>query len=222
MHLLVSSDYYMNLENLWRGYPHLELDFYFKTYYLVQMSYWLQQMYFVQIEVRRKDYLNMISHHVITNSLVVFSYITNYTRVGHVMLVLMDFADIFLSTAKVLNYLRLKLICDITFTIFFISWIASRHIGFGMVMWSIMFDPEKVNPNEKWDPKNGIFYTSNTRRFFLVLLTALQILMFVWLWMILRVLIKVIVGTGAEDVRSSDEDDDVEHETKVLNEKKKA
>jgi acyl-CoA-dependent ceramide synthase len=42
----------------------------------------------------------MFSHHILTIALVVGSYIANFTRVGTVLHVLMDFCDILLPVSK--------------------------------------------------------------------------------------------------------------------------
>jgi len=210
LYLLYHSPYWMNIEKLWADYPHIEFLPGIKRYYLIQMSYWLQQMYFIQIEVRRKDYLNMLTHHFVTNILILVSYFCNYTRMGHVLLVLMDFSDIFLSFAKVLNYLKFRFICDVFFGLFVLSWIPTRHVGFMFVVWSIYVHPLMYNECTRWDPANGFYFTEPVRYLFIYLLCALQVLMVIWFTMILKVMYRIIKGNNAADVRSSDEESDNE------------
>lgn len=60
----------------------------------------------VNIEARRKDYWEMIIHHAITISLIAASYAYHQTRVGHLILVLMDVVElIFPVRSKQLLYL---------------------------------------------------------------------------------------------------------------------
>ncbi len=56
------------------------------------------------------------------------SYGCRYLRVGLAVLVVHDFADIFLYTAKSLHYLKVKGGTDILFAIFAISFFASRNV----------------------------------------------------------------------------------------------
>lgn len=65
-----------------------------KQYYLVQFAFWVQQILVVNIEERRKDYHQMLTHHVITCMLIFTSYGQHQTRVGNVILCLMDVVDI--------------------------------------------------------------------------------------------------------------------------------
>ncbi|KAJ9087414.1 Sphingosine N-acyltransferase lag1 [Entomophthora muscae] len=202
-YLAYHSPYWLDSSQFWIGYPHLEISPGIKRFYLFQIGYWLQQMVYVQIEVRRKDYLNMIVHHIITNMLMVISYYCNFTRMGHIILTLMDFSDIFLSLAKTLNYLKFPILCDATFILFVLSWVPSRHIGFMALVWSIMVDPFKYNPDSIWDPANGVFYTETFRVLILTLLLSLQVLMLIWFKMILIILFRIIKGENLKDDRSS-------------------
>lgn len=70
-----------------------------KSYILAQLGFWVQQVLVINIEERRKDYWQMLSHHFITISLMYGSYRYGYTRVGNLILVLMDVVDIFLPVS---------------------------------------------------------------------------------------------------------------------------
>jgi acyl-CoA-dependent ceramide synthase len=56
----------------------------------------MHQILILNAEARRKDHAQMMAHHIITVILMVTSYFTNFTRVGCVIMVLMDWCDIFL------------------------------------------------------------------------------------------------------------------------------
>lgn len=70
-----------------------------KYYYLTQMAFWFQQLYCIQTEKRRKDHYAMFSHHIITITLLVSSYYTNFTRIGNAVLCSMDLTDLLLSVS---------------------------------------------------------------------------------------------------------------------------
>ena len=67
-----------------------------KGYLLVQWAFWLQQILVINMEERRKDHWQMLTHHVITISLISSCYSYHFTRVGNLILVLMDVVDLFL------------------------------------------------------------------------------------------------------------------------------
>lgn len=93
-YLYYKSPHYLNLGELWTNWPQRELDGLTKVYILAQWAYWMQQVIAVNIEARRKDYWEMIVHHAITISLIAASYAYHQTRVGHLILVLMDIVEL--------------------------------------------------------------------------------------------------------------------------------
>lgn len=81
---------------MWTDWPLRGTDWLHKWYYLVQFAFWLQQIVVLHIEERRKDHYQMLAHHIITCSLMAGSYAYHLTRVGNVILCIMDFVDILL------------------------------------------------------------------------------------------------------------------------------
>ena len=208
IYIVYHSPYWMNTKQLWAEDPDIQLDHFFKWYYLVQFGFWIQQVFVLNCEARRKDFEQMFLHHIITCVLLLMSYCYNQTRVGNAILCLMDFADILLSLAKMLRYSGWQRICDATFVLFLISWIISRHYIYIIIIISAWHDAPRYLGGYRWDPSKGILFTKPIHYIFMALLIALQIVLCVWLSMILRVLYKVVTGSSAEDTRSDDESED--------------
>lgn len=82
------------LISLWRDYPRLLLGTSLKLYYLSQTAFWVQQIFVINIEERRKDHWQMFTHHIVTVALLVFSYGYRQMRAGNAVLVLMDVVDL--------------------------------------------------------------------------------------------------------------------------------
>jgi hypothetical protein len=101
-----TSPYFTNLRNLWTDYPTTTITATVKWYYLVQFAFWIQQIIVVNMERYRKDYWQMLIHHLITCTLLFTSYNFYMTRVGNVILCLMDVADIVLSVCVMLHSLE--------------------------------------------------------------------------------------------------------------------
>lgn len=59
----------------------------------------MHQVLILNAEARRKDHWQMMTHHAITVPLMVISYFYNFTRVGCLIMVLMDTCDIFLPVS---------------------------------------------------------------------------------------------------------------------------
>lgn len=146
----------------------------------------------------------MLSHHIITIALVYASYALHYTRVGCLLLVLMDFCDILLSLAKMLKYLEFPVAPDVTFVTFMISWLLTRHLGYIWILKSVWFDlprlrPDVLNPY-KGDPRSPTHFYM-----FSALLFSLQVIMVSWFTAIINIALAVVRGKPAEDTRSDDE-----------------
>ncbi|KAI9220745.1 TLC domain-containing protein [Blastocladiella britannica] len=207
MYFAYNSPFWMNTAAFWEQYPHEYLTGPFKAYYLMQLSFWIQQLFVIHIEKPRKDHHQMLTHHVVTIALVVSSYCTNFTRIGCAVLATMDVGDIFLSSAKCFNYVRWRKLCDATFAFFVGVWLYSRHYVYLHILWSVYHElPERLSM--VYAPERGHYMCTTAYWFFLTLLSALQVLLVLWLYLIIRVIVKVARGSGAEDNRSDDEEDD--------------
>lgn len=87
------------------NWPIREVDGVMKAYMLAQWAFWLQQVLVIHIEERRKDHWQMLTHHFLTIGLIAASYAYHQTRVGHLILVLMDIVDLFFPVSHRLSRL---------------------------------------------------------------------------------------------------------------------
>lgn len=237
---MYNSTYWLSLRALWRSWPTRSMSGLAKWYYLVQFAFWLQQIVVVNIEERRKDHVQMFTHHIITCTLIFLSYGYHQTKVGNLILCLMDVVDLFFPLAKILKYLKWNKTCDAVFGVFMVTWLVTRHVLYMAVCWSIYAHiPEEIQygcyrggdlslegplpvPNDFdhltqpfRDPEGLICWNNGIKWTFLGLLLALQCVLLVWFSMILKVAYKVLSGEGADDTRSDDEDDDEDEEEGV-------
>lgn len=229
-YIYATSPYWLNLREMWTTWPNRETTVLMKSYMVAQLAFWLQQLIVVNIEKPRKDYWQMISHHIVTISLVYCSYRYGLTRVGNVVLVLMDLNDLFFSLAKCLKYLKHQTLCDIMFGIFVVSWVLLRHVAFCLVIWSVYAHSTAImkgcyrgmgtDVTGPFDiPRDGsrywsvplvsnsetVCYDSKIMHAFLGGLLFLEGLMIFWFIMIFKLVIRVLLGENAEDTRSDDE-----------------
>ncbi|RYP18995.1 hypothetical protein DL767_009722 [Monosporascus sp. MG133] len=237
-YLYCKSPYYLNMKELWANWPQRELDGLMKGYILAQWAYWAQQVISVNTEARRKDYWEMIVHHAITISLIAACYAYHQTRVGHLILVLMDVIELIFPLAKCLKYIGFTTLCDVVFGVFLFLWVWTRHVFYLMTCWSVYYDlPRALKqpcfrgaagdvagpfpaPEEGWshllepfrDPAGTVCFTDGITKGFLTFLLALEVLICAWSFFIIRVSVRVLKGAPAEDVRSDVEVDEEEEE----------
>lgn len=70
-----------------------------KWYLLVELSFLVQQIFVIHVEERRKDHYQMLTHHIITSTLLSSAYIYGFYNVSNVVLCLMDIVDFLLPVS---------------------------------------------------------------------------------------------------------------------------
>ncbi|KAK4216781.1 longevity assurance proteins LAG1/LAC1 [Rhypophila decipiens] len=243
VYIYVNSPHYLNLHELWTSWPVREISGLMKGYMLAQLAFWVQQILVINIEERRKDHWQMFAHHIVTNALIFASYRYGHTRVGNLILVLMDVVDLFFPAAKCLKYLGYNTLCDVMFGLFMVSWFIARHVLYVYVCWSVYAhtpdimptgcfsgpDTNRSGPLEApttkgswylleplWDSEGLVCYDEKVKWIFLSMLLFLQALTIMWFTLIVQLAIKVLRGGSAEDPRSDDEGEDLEDEDEYV------
>ena len=93
--------WYFNTAAMYEDFPHKTHEGVFKTYYLLQASYWAQQMIvlLLMLEKPRKDFKELVAHHCITLSLIWLSYRFHFTYMGLAVYITHDISDFFLAVS---------------------------------------------------------------------------------------------------------------------------
>jgi hypothetical protein len=93
--------WYFNTTGMYEGFPHRAHESYFKAYYLLQAAYWAQQaiVLMLQLEKPRKDFKELVLHHIITLALIGLSYRFHFTYMGIAVYITHDISDFFLAVS---------------------------------------------------------------------------------------------------------------------------
>ncbi|CCG81658.1 Sphingosine N-acyltransferase lac1 [Taphrina deformans PYCC 5710] len=214
--------WYFNTTEFYADYPHKYHLANFKMYYLCQFAYWLQQFIVLalQLEKPRKDYHELVAHHIVTLLLIGLSYRFHFTYIGLCVFITMDSSDIWLALSKNLNYVDSSLTGPV-FAAFIVIWFYTRHYLSLIILWSVATEFRTVGPwYLDWDTEHYKCWISQYVCF--ALLAAIQLLNAYWSFLILRIAYRFVVEDVAKDDRSDDEEeDDSSNEKKVLSGKKK-
>jgi len=94
--------WYFNTAGMYEGFPHRAHEACFKAYYLLQAAYWAQQglVLMLQLEKPRKDFRELVLHHIITLSLIGLSYRFHFTYMGLAVYITHDISDFFLAVSQ--------------------------------------------------------------------------------------------------------------------------
>ena len=113
---------------------------YFNYYFLGALAFHLTDLFWLIFFYElQSDFLMMFLHHLCTIALVVFSYLSNYSNIGSVILVLHDFGDIFVYIARLsLNTNSRKSTKLSTGILLIIVYIYTRIYALGDMLYTIM------------------------------------------------------------------------------------
>ncbi|OJK01439.1 hypothetical protein ASPACDRAFT_77184 [Aspergillus aculeatus ATCC 16872] len=207
LYVMYRSDiWYFNTTAMFEGFPHREHEALFKAYYLLEASYWAQQaiVLMLQLEKPRKDFRELVAHHIITLALIGLSYRFHFTYMGIAVYITHDISDFFLATSKTLNYLD-HWITAPYFGMFVGMWIYLRHYLNLKILWAVLTEFRTVGPFElNWETQQYKCWISQYITF--TLLASLQAVNLFWLFLILRILKNYLISDIKKDERSDDED----------------
>ncbi|XP_056138126.1 ceramide synthase 2 [Lampris incognitus] len=194
---LYDKPWLYNLREVWAGFPKQSLLPSQHGYYLLEMGFYLSLLLSLSFDVKRKDFREQVLHHIATLTLLAFSWVSNYIRIGTLVMATHDSADIFLEGAKVFNYAKWRRTADAMFVVFTVLFTLTRLVI--LPFWLIHCT--WVYPLELFPPFFGYY-------FFNAMLLVLQILHLYWAVLISRMLYKFLFSKLEGDDRSDEEEDD--------------
>ncbi|KFY63689.1 hypothetical protein V496_03790 [Pseudogymnoascus sp. VKM F-4515 (FW-2607)] len=229
--------WYFNIVGMYEGFPHRTLAADFKFYYLFQAAYWAQQaiVLLLGMEKPRKDFKELVGHHIVSLLLIGLSYRFHFTYIGLAVYTTHDISDFFLAvsssayvleattdnqqTSKTLNYIDHPLVGPY-FGLFTVVWIYMRHYLNLRILLSLFFEFKTVGPYElNWVTEQ---YKCDLSHYITAaLLGSLQCLNLFWLFSILRIAYRFLFFNALSDERSDAEDDE-EFDREMRDEKERA
>lgn len=202
--------WYFNTRGMYENFPHKTHDALFKFYYLFQAAYWAQQaiVLVLGMEKPRKDFKELVGHHIVSLSLIALSYRFHFTYMGLAVYITHDISDFFLATSKTLNYVDNPLVAPYFF-LFMCVWVYTRHFLNWRILLSMFNEYKTVGPYElNWETEQ--YKCDLSFWITLLLLSTLQFLNLFWLFYIVRIAYRFIVHKTADDDRSEAEESEVE------------
>lgn len=194
-----SKPWFYDTKACWYGYPFHEIDRDMFWYHMIELTFYWSLLVSQFFDVKRKDFGQMFTHHVATILLLSLSWAVNLVRIGSLVLLIHDVADVFLEGAKLARYANKPRVCDALFVVFTLVWIVSRLIIF----------PRVVIYTGLFEACQTVGFCFPAYYLFNSLLISLQVLHVVWTWYIVRVAVKTI-RTGKTDDARSETDEEID------------
>jgi len=165
------------------------------------------------MEKPRKDFKELVGHHIVSLALIALSYRFHFTYMGLAVYITHDISDFFLATSKSLNYIEHPLVGPY-FALFVFIWIYLRHYLNIRILISEFYEFKTVGPyvidfaTEQY--KGPISHYIST-----ALLASLQALNLFWLYYILRIAYRFVFLEDLKDDRSDDEEVELAEEKEL-------
>ena len=144
--VILKQDWIWPSKLWWEGYyinnSHSIIQIDLSLYYILYVARYVQATIFCLIDPKKKDFIQMCIHHIVTILLISLSYEVKCIRVGVCIMILFDIADIFLHTGKIFKYLGdfynnyYNFIADIILYSFGVSFFITRIIIYPYICWS--------------------------------------------------------------------------------------
>ncbi|QRV73179.1 TLC domain protein [Ceratobasidium sp. AG-Ba] len=205
--------WWFRTEHFWLEYPHWRMTGIMKTYYLLQAAYWIQQLLVMVLglEKPRKDFVELVIHHLVTIFLVSSSYIVNLTWIGNAVFITMDVSDVFLALSKIFNYLKMNKSKFVAFAWSTVVWTYCRHYLNLKFLYSVWFEFDLI-PEQymKLDFADHAYMPWWGRPVVFFPIFLLQLVNLFWYFLIWRILIRALFAPDldkVDDDRSDDECD---------------
>jgi len=197
MAVLWGKPWLWDIRYCWYHYPHHAVEGDVWWYYMIELTFYWSLTFSQFYDVKRKDFVEMFIHHITTILLMGLSWTCNLTRVGTLVLVIHDVADILLEAAKLCKYTNYQRTCDILFTSFAITWIVTRlGVYPTWILYSTTIEAPQI---VEMFPAYYIFNA---------LLAILLMLHVIWTYFILKIVYKAMyTGKTEKDTRSDSSDE---------------
>ena len=106
------------------------------------MGYHVHQLIMHAVHPARNDFVEMFLHHVVTLMLYGFSYMTNMTTAGAIIMFLHDWADLFTSMARCFSETTIKPMMAFSGVGMVLSWAYTRLYIFPYIIYHCCFEKD--------------------------------------------------------------------------------
>ncbi|XP_041832386.1 translocating chain-associated membrane protein 2 isoform X2 [Melanotaenia boesemani] len=171
-YILITEGYILHPSNLWEKYPHAQLRFQVKFFYLTQLAYWvhaLPELYFQK--VRKEEIPRQLQYICLYLLHISAAYLLNLSRVGLVLLFLQYVSELGFHIARLLyftdeNHQKM-------FDLWAVSFVFTRMATLTLMFLSVGFGLSRAE-NQVLDLEMGNFNTVLIRMTVLLLVCLIQ------------------------------------------------
>jgi acyl-CoA-dependent ceramide synthase len=183
-----------HLHKIYDNFPYHDRHPQLTPYYMLGMAYHMESTITHIIAPWKTDFIEMLLHHVVTITLIMLSYVSNYSDVGMLVLILIDVGDIFASMMKCVYDICPTSIVMSTYVVLNLTWFYTR-------CYFLPFRLIRVTGFELDATLDGSYTPQNFLTGGLIILTILN---YWWYALFIRMLLRFLKTGEKVDVQSED------------------
>ncbi|CAI9720571.1 chain-associated membrane 1-like 1 [Octopus vulgaris] len=175
--IIIREAYITNINALWEYYPHAELPFVVKLFFIVQISYWIHCYFELYFQKIKKDEISArvqyISFYLAT---ILIAYVLNFTRVALCIMVLHYTVEFVFHAARLLHFKEKQEIASNVFMVWNVLFVIVRLCIITLAFLTFWYGLRKTSQSSI-DFQSGNFNTMLIRIFCLSAICLLQVWM---------------------------------------------
>ncbi|XP_067665421.1 translocating chain-associated membrane protein 1-like 1 [Haliotis asinina] len=161
--IILRESYVTNINQLWEEYPHSQLPFIVKFYFIIQISYWLHCYPELYFQKTKKDEMGArIQYATMYLIFITVAYVLNFSRVALCMLVLHYIVEFVFHVARLLYFAEKTEFANTGFMIFNVLFVLVRLGSITLAVLTFWYGLEQSS-QDTLDPANGNFNTKIIR-----------------------------------------------------------
>lgn len=181
-----------NIHYIFSDWPFTEIPTYLRAYYMISLSYYIEDLLEHLFESPNSDYFEMILHHLVTMLLIFSSYFNSFWMFGCLVLMQMDLADVFIGLIRVCMDFVNKYVTFVIYLGIMVSFIHFRIYAY--TYWSLFSYGLRV--------RVGIDGYPNMVTVICIFLITLLLLNLYWLVLLFKMGLRFIFKGKAHDLQN--------------------
>jgi len=125
--IIFRENYVLNVGQLWEGYPHHEMTFMFKFFFIIQLCYWLHcfpELYFQK--TKKEEMASRITYASLYLIFLIAAYVLNFTRVALCLILIHYLVECIFHFARLVYFAEKVQAANIAFAIYNIAFVLIR------------------------------------------------------------------------------------------------
>jgi len=171
---ICKQNLFPKVQEVWMGYPHVEMPFMLKLFFLLQISYWVHmfpELYFMK--ARKEEIPEKVTHYLLYVAFISAAYFLNFTRVALLLLVIHYIPEAVFHASRIFHCAGKTDISHYGFSIWSVLFVIARLVTMSLAILTFWFGLGKSD-QAGFDVSAGNFNNPTVRLGCLLAVVLLQ------------------------------------------------